>query len=1370
MTEDKVLEGEWIQGNGGKGGGAHTPVEASDTLYSRQVVRILFALSEGEVENEPPTIYLNKINSTNFTTVTASRYGLADQPVINGFVVTESSVSSATEQVFNSNTGYTPPLAYDLTTTPRRYSISKDYEASRVTLTLGQLRMVTGNGDMVGYSVSISIYTRITGGTWTLFTDSVKSGKCSSPYSWDVLVPRPDMSTVPSATTWEIAFIRNTQDDPNTKYMSSSYVSSIIGINYTSHQYNNTALLALTLTDAEQFSGKVPDIVFRKKGIKVKVPDNYDPVTHTYSGSWLGGLKKNSSGIEVSLYSCNPAWCLYNVLTRSKANGGLEIPSSSIDITSFYNLGVYADNLVSDGSIAGTKERRYELHNQFSARESVPVFLSYILSLCNANFTTNEFGQISLMYDHAGQAITKQVTNTNVIDGIFIYSSNDIEARYSIANVTYNNSGDLGSTSTTSEFDDNLIARYGLQSIDIVLVGCLSEAQAKRKARWALYVNSYTPEFVTFKVLLAGMTYQIGELVNVYDNYIVTDGYSGSIVSTYFNTIFNTTVISLDRPVTLPTGVFSLSYYNADGNIVSTVIQETNITIQSVTVAGNISILTGSPFILSSSSTGATVYKVVKIEVSDNIHSILCSKHDENKYSYIESGVSVVSSAYDFVSQSNFTCPSVVNISVSPQFFIDRLINKSILHVVWEMPSGTTITPKYKLSWKRDNQQLTVVNDITVASYDLIDPIAGNYEFSIWAVNTSSGITSNVTTLVYSYRTSVANSSLLPPTNIYVTGTTGTEFSTPDLSISFKYNLSNDLAEDTLQDYIVEVADTNLVVKGTYNIPVLLRTRDFINNIGYEPNVVTASIITKVILDNGVINVTKIGITNAEDGQSYFSNGITSRCRVRGQFLDVTKSCKFGLNSGTYLTAIPGVNIPYRFKLNTNASVECLVGTGTKYILNNVTSDDVFEIEWTGVGFGVINFIYNNVIVYSYTQNNSDSSNLGGSLSNFTIAYGDSSFITSRSGLKNFTFGTFDTSTNLGGTFHLPFETNRAIFGTPTRNFKLKVYSRDMIGDLSTYSLVNITNTTPQVSEFSFTVINGVGVAYIKIVKTNTASNDMVGFRVWQRLSSNTGFTPSTTNWVYDGSDTYISISATGNAEYTYYVAAYDTFDKNNLVLSSPLTGMPLSMDSAGWAISSGINFTSNASTHILSWTSGTIVRGGISYSISSGSTTWSSGIKYIYFNPAISITVLQAGVSLGTSVDVGCFPIATYTGGNNTTIKGGSGDGFISGSQLLAGTVGTSQLIAGSVTASILDATNAVITGTAQIATGVVTDILKSSAYDPLTKTGWKLDKAGNMISYGALTIESSGIGNSRMVNNGDSIKVYDASGVLRVKLGNLT
>jgi hypothetical protein len=277
-------------------------------------------------------------------------------------------------------------------------------------------------------------------------------------------------------------------------------------------------------------------------------------------------------------------------------------------------------------------------------------------------------------------------------------------------------------------------------------------------------------------------------------------------------------------------------------------------------------------------------------------------------------------------------------------------------------------------------------------------------------------------------------------------------------------------------------------------------------------------------------------------------------------------------------------------------------------------------------------------------------------------------------------------NTDRGGDFLLTFAENAAIFGTAQRQFRVRIFSRDLVGDLSNYVEVVPNNSVPATQ--SFTVFSGVSSVYLRV--TTTPDVDVTGYRVWRDTTS--GFTPSDANLVYDGADTYIALSVPTTSIYYYKVAAYDSFGKTGLNISgeqssTPLTIAPDTFTKIGIELSIG-------ATNRLDWTSGTIIRNGsTSYTISAGNVTWSTGTVYLYFNPSVSIAVLQTSTNLADAVASGCYPIATYTGGAATNIKGGDGSAFISGSQIIAGTVGASSLVAGS----------AVITGTAQIENGIL-------------------------------------------------------------------
>jgi predicted phage tail protein len=789
-----------IYGETGKGGSStgHTPIEAIDTLASRQRVKLLFAVSEGEIQGIDQ-VYLNQVPISNYNATFNWRPGTLDQTVITGFTNIETPLNTFSVVNMLKGSSYFAAIPYDVAST-------------RLTFTLPALREVLPDGDMVGYSVSHSIYYRPnTAAGWTLAKNTIKTGKTSSTYTWEVDLDRP--VGVTSASNWEIMLQRNTPNDMDAQHNSAATWDSVILIYQSQHTYPGTALVGITFNDAAQFGGNIPEILFRIKGKKVKIPSNYDPVAHTYTETppWDGSLTEN-----IFYYTANPAWHIYTILNTPKLNGGLGIDKTDIDIISLYQLSKYADGLVDNGY--GGLERRYELHNQFITRENVPTFLMYLLNICNANFTSNEFGQISIMFDHSGQAVTKQVTNANVVDGLFSYSSNDLESRYSIANVTYNSNNNYGKTDTSTEVDNDLITRYGVQTTDVVLPGCTSEGQAKRKARWAIFNNAKLTGLVTYRLLFGGLVYHIGELVRLYDNDNQGNVQAG-VIRSYAQGV-STTVFTLDRPIILNNEVYTLYFKGSDEattEIVKT-ISESNGTFTTVTVQGIVASAPNAIFTLSGSVQPRLV-KVVKIDKSDELYTITCVDHSELKYSYIETGISVNIPTGDFVNVSEFTTVVVANIAVDQNFSGNGVISKSQLQVKWAWPSSGTpkYSANYKLSWKRDNQQAQFISDIPAKGYDIDNPVPGVYEITVWAVNPFTGISSAPIVYVYNFRTVSSISSLLPPDSIFVTGTNGLTYNTTDLSVSFSYPVANTYKSDTLLDYVVEVWDiTTTNKKGTF--------------------------------------------------------------------------------------------------------------------------------------------------------------------------------------------------------------------------------------------------------------------------------------------------------------------------------------------------------------------------------------------------------------------------------------------------------------------------------------------------------------------------------------------------------------------------
>ncbi|RKZ02640.1 hypothetical protein DRQ25_18435, partial [Candidatus Fermentibacteria bacterium] len=255
-----------IGAGGGGEGSSHTPIEANDTLQSRQVVKLLLVISEGEIE-DVEDIFLNKVSISNFSATWAWRAGTGTQTVMPGFINTEEPIGSFSPVTLTTGTEFVTAIPYDA-------------QSCRITFTLSLLKQITEDNDTVGYTVQYNVYTRpSSAAVWTFYTTITKTGKSTGPYSWDTPIRAPAGVTV--ASSWEIKVIRTTIADDG-KHFSPTQWSAATAIRESNLTYNNSALVSITLTDAQQFGGNIPEIAFKVKGIKVKIPDNYDAANHLY--------------------------------------------------------------------------------------------------------------------------------------------------------------------------------------------------------------------------------------------------------------------------------------------------------------------------------------------------------------------------------------------------------------------------------------------------------------------------------------------------------------------------------------------------------------------------------------------------------------------------------------------------------------------------------------------------------------------------------------------------------------------------------------------------------------------------------------------------------------------------------------------------------------------------------------------------------------------------------------------------------------------------------------------------------------------------------------------------------------------------------
>lgn len=799
-----------IAGKGG-GGGGHTPVEADDTLGSRQTLRLLIAVSEGPIHSIDDVL-LNNVSYTQYPDVSIeTRLGTADQTVITGFTSVETTHSPFQPTTLSAGTVQgTNPVEY-LTT------FTHDVSAARVTMLCPSLVQATSQGDRIGYSVSYAISVRpISSSIWqTVVTDTI-NGKGSN-ISWDVRVAQPAAST----GNWQIKVTRTSPDDTSDMLHSVLAVQHITDLIDSAETYPYTALIGITVKNANLFGNTEPAVTVIAKGMTYYLPYGYDATARTYPTVWTGNFK------ALREYTDNPAWAIYYSITTNPDGTPLKwsrnIPRSYVDTGAFYNLAKYCDGLVPDGK--GGMEPRFRIDLQYLDRSNIPTYFAALCSVCNAKLVPNNFGQISITWDDPSAAIKHLETNSTVINGKFKYSSNDTEERYNHVTCTFSDRDQLGNTNMAVLQEQSLIDRNGIIPHDLVLQGCTRYSQALRKARYTFWVSSKDTSVITFNKLFGGLTYVAGELIKVLDSDMVSQTPLTAMIIAQQTSGANT-ILTLDTNITLANEQYSIAAPAGDGvTIIEHAISETNVTTNVVTVTTNANFFIGAPIIFSATTISAKIFKVLGIKKSEESYEVMAVLHSMERYAYIESAdtISLPADSGMFGTFTQYAVDAVSNVQVGQYYAETALQDKATLTVTWDYADDFTLKfrPQFGITYSRDNNPSVTQSGFFDRSFDIQNAEPGIYKIQVWAINSVSGMLSVPTLLNYDYRTIAATSTLLPPlqSSVVVPNTVGVVFAEPDLKLQWEYNTVNDTKVDRLKDYVVEVRDyVTSDIKRTYTV------------------------------------------------------------------------------------------------------------------------------------------------------------------------------------------------------------------------------------------------------------------------------------------------------------------------------------------------------------------------------------------------------------------------------------------------------------------------------------------------------------------------------------------------------------------------
>lgn len=663
MPEEKLILGSGGGGKGG-GGGGRTPVEQDDSLSSEQFANVLDLLCEGEIEgfdDGAKSIFLEdtplqnadgSFNFDNFAVASVNgTQGQSHIPDATGGIQTERSVNVEVTKA--------APVTRTVT--------NSEIDRIRLTISLPSLQEVTDKGDILGHSVQIKIQIQYDGGGYNDVVSDTISGKSSSRYQRDYLVPLTGSFPV------DVRVVRVSADETSSKKVSSTFFTSFTEIQTEKLAYPNSALVGLRFS-SKQFQN-IPRRKYLIRGTKVRIPSNgtVDTTTHlgriTYSGLFDGTL-------SAATWTNDPAWCLFDLLTDTRYGCG--VPEASLDLFDFYEISRYCSELVDDGK--GGQEPRFSLNLLLNTRDEVYNVIQQLTSIFRG---ISYYGAGSLVLRQDKPADSQYLLGpSNVVDGLFTYSGTAEKARHTCATVAWQSYDTLGEVEYEYVEDHDAVAKYGIVNKDVKAIGCYSQGQAHRLGKWLLTSERLLSETVSFAVSIdAGIAVTPGIVIDIADPLRAGTRRSGRVSSA------TTTVVTIDSDTDLSVNLSNsptLSVLLPTGLVETKTISSISGTAITVSEAFSQAPQTQAIYLIQTSDIQSQQYRVVSVaEGGDGTVGVTAVAYNESIYDAVEQDIAL-------------TTRDISNLNGTPTA-PEGLSGTEFLY-----EEGQTVHTGFDLSWQHD--------------------------------------------------------------------------------------------------------------------------------------------------------------------------------------------------------------------------------------------------------------------------------------------------------------------------------------------------------------------------------------------------------------------------------------------------------------------------------------------------------------------------------------------------------------------------------------------------------------------------------------------------------------------------------------------
>jgi predicted phage tail protein len=714
----------------------------------------------------------------NFSNVTlVPRFGTQAQEYVPGFDAVEEEVAVGSDVLEGL------PITRTITDT--------NVDAARITINVPLLQTVKDNGDILGAEINLQIAVQYNSGGFTTVIDDTIKGRTSDLYQRDyivnlntvngiiagtyiqagttvtVITATPhnlsegtpffssvlsgtatsgtrSVATIISATSFtytaptslttsgnlqlndafpvDIRITRITPDSVSVKLSNAFSWFSYTELIYQKLRYPNSAYVALRI-DAEQFSS-IPSRSYRIRGIKVRIPNNATVDINTgrltYAGIWSGVF-------GAAVWTTDPAWILWDLLTSTRIGLGDHIQESTLDKWAFFQASKFASELVPTGISSPTVEPRFSCNVNIQTQEEAYKLINDMCSVFRA-MPYWAAGSLTMMQDRPADP-TALFSLANVSTEGFNYEGSSLKTRATVVIVGWLNL-DLGDIDREVVEDFEGIGKYGVITKEVSAFACTSRSQAHRIGRWLLYSERYEGEVVAFTTSLEnGIIVRPGAIIEIADPVKAGVRRAGRLSSA------TTTVLTVDSDVDLPTSG-TVSVVLPDGIVENRTISSIAGTAITVTAAFTTAPQSGAMWLIDENTVRPTTWRVLGITEQDGTnYSITAISYDAGKYANVENGEPLQPRSVSVLNVPPETPTDLTSIEL---FYVlnGRVATK--LSLTWKGVRGVN---EYRVRWREEFSNWTEVK-VYGPLYEIEDVADRTYQVEVYAISASQVLSS----------------------------------------------------------------------------------------------------------------------------------------------------------------------------------------------------------------------------------------------------------------------------------------------------------------------------------------------------------------------------------------------------------------------------------------------------------------------------------------------------------------------------------------------------------------------------------------------------------------------------------------------------